>query len=273
MTKRPIIALLTDFGTADWFVGSMKAAILSRMPDCAIVDLCHSIEPGEVIAAAWLLEKTCGDFPQGTVFCCVVDPGVGTERHAIAVEAGGYFFIAPDNGLLSGPLGLAQEARCRSIQNAAWMREAPSMTFHGRDIFAPAAAQVALDGGIENAGETLEKPHLVELPTTTIRSDGIIEGRIVRFDRFGNAITSIERAALDPPGDDAEQTGDAAIGWRVEAAGLTIPKISATYGDVASGEVLAYWGSLSTLELAIRGGSARKQLALAVNTVVRLASC
>lgn len=251
---RPIIALLTDFGLADWFVGSMKAAILARSPDCVIVDLCHAIEPGEVAQAAWILERTFHDFPPATVFCAVVDPGVGTERRAIAASGDGYFFVAPDNGLLSGVRRRVGDWQCRAITNERWIRHSPSRTFHGRDVFAPAAAQAALEGGIESAGDCITDPVEIEPPSAAITPDGVAEGIVIYFDRFGNAITTIEREKVETV---APQEA-----WQAEVGRLTIERLSSTYADVAPGEVVAYWGSLGTLEIAVRGENARQRLAL-----------
>jgi hypothetical protein len=258
----PIIALLTDFGLDDWFVGSMKAAILTHLPDCAIVDLCHTIEPGAVQQGAWLLARTFSDFPPATVFCAVVDPGVGTERRAIAAVGGGYFFVAPDNGLLMGARRCLGDWQCRAITNPAWKRGAVSRTFHGRDLFAPAAALVALEGGIEAAGEPIHDLVEIDLPATVLAQDGAVVGAVIRFDRFGNAITTIEQ----------DQVGALAHGRTVCVAigSLTIERLSSTFSDVAPGEVLAYWGSLGTLEIAMRAGSARERLGLALDDPVCL---
>jgi hypothetical protein len=262
MTARPIIALLSDFGVSDWFVGSMKAAILSRAAECAVVDLCHTVEPGDVRQAAWILERTFQDFPPATVFCAVVDPGVGTERRAIVASGGGYVFAAPDNGLLTGVRRRVRDWECRVIENERWMRPSVSRTFHGRDVFAPAAAQAAIEGAIEHAGEPITNWVEIDLPGMTVAADGAVEGTIVWFDRFGNAITTIER----------DRAGGAAVepGWRVEIGRLTIERVSSTFADGASGEAVAYWGSLGTLEAAVRDGNARERLKLCLDERVRL---
>jgi len=271
MASAPIVVLLTDFGTNDWFVGSMKAAILERAPACTIIDLCHSIEPGAVADAAWLLERTFADFPRGTVFCAVVDPGVGTERRAIAASDGAHFFVAPDNGLLTGVHRRCirteksrerHDWQCRAITNPKWARRSVSHTFHGRDVFAPAAALVARDGGIENAGNPVDNIVEIELPSTVVEPNGAIVGTIVWFDRFGNAVTSIEREAVEAAGPDRR--------WRAKIGRLTIECLSSTYADVSAGEALAYWGSLGTLEIAVRGADARRHLRLRKGQRVRL---
>jgi hypothetical protein len=266
MTAPPIVALLTDFGMADWFVGSMKAVILSRVPECAIVDLCHGVEPGNVAQAAWILERTFLDFPPATVFCAVVDPGVGTERRAIVasgtVQRSGagcprrenYFFVVPDNGLLTGVRRRLDGWQCRVIANERWMRPSVSGTFHGRDVFAPAAAQVALEGGIENAGEAMSDLVEIDLPAGVVAPDGIIEGTVIYFDRFGNAITTIERDKADSVA--------GVPSWSVEIGPLTISRVSSTFADVGPGEAVTYWGSLGTLEIAVREGNAHERLGL-----------
>jgi len=264
MSARPIVVLLTDFGLSDWFVGAMKGAVLARCPECAVVDLCHTIEPGAVAQAGWLLQKTFRDFPRGAVFCAVVDPGVGTERRAIAAAGEGCFFIAPDNGLLTGIKHLAADWKCRAITNRDWTDPDRSKTFHGRDVFAPAAAEVARLGGIEKAGEPVGAIVETDLPAAAVAPDGTMAGTIVWFDRFGNAVTTIEREA-------AEKTLGTATGdWLVEIENLTIRSVASTYADVAPGEALAYWGSLGTLEIGVRNGNARERLGLELNRPVRL---
>lgn len=259
---RRVIALLTDFGLTDWFVGSMKSVILSRIPDCTIVDFCHGIEPGNIAQAAWLLERTFQDFAPETVFCCVVDPGVGTRRRALAVSAGGCFFVAPDNGLLTGVRRRVSGGQCRGITNPAWMQPVVSRTFHGRDVFAPAAAEVVRRQSIEDAGEAVADPIVIEMPDMVLQPDGSIEGVIVCFDRFGNAVTTVERAT-------AERRAQTSA-CRIEIGRSTIERVSVTYGDVAPGDLVAYWGSLDTLEIAIRDGNARELLPLQLGDSVRL---
>ncbi len=251
--RRPIIALLTDFGTTDWFVGSLKGAILARVPECAVVDLCHTIEPGAIAQGAWLLEHTFRDFPAGTVFCAVVDPGVGTARRALAASGGGYFFAAPDNGLLSGAAMHCSGWQCRALENPKWRNPIVSSTFHGRDVFAPAAAMIAREGSIEAAGPPVADPVTIVLPHAVCHAEGRIEGEIICFDRFGNAVTTIEQSQAASAGG-----GD----WVVESGALTIPQISATFAEVGHGELVAYWGSLGTLEIAVRDGNARERLGL-----------
>lgn len=262
MTGRPIIALLTDFGAVDWFVGSMTAAILTRCPDGTVVHLCHNIHPGAIHQAAWVLQKTFRDFPPRTVFCAVVDPGVGSERRALAAAADEHFFVAPDNGLLTGVRRQTRHWRCRQITNPRWMQPRMSQTFHGRDLFAPAAGQIALTGDIAEAGDTLSDPIEIAVPGATAAPDGTIEGTVVWFDRFGNAITTIERERVC--------AGDPARSPTVALEHLTIAGVSSTYADVARGEPVAYWGSLETLEIAVREGSARERFNLEIGQSVRV---
>ena len=265
MTGRPIIALLTDFGAVDWFVGSMTAAILTRCPDGAVVDLCHSLQRGAVGQAAWVLQKTFRDFPPRTVFCAVIDPGVGTERRALAVAADQYFFVAPDNGLLTGVRRQSKDWHCRMITNPRWMQPRMSDTFHGRDLFAPAAGQIALMGRIDEAGAVVKDPREIGLPGSTLAADGSVEGTIIWFDRFGNAITTIERAS-------GARGTSRRRKRRVVLGDLTIPRVSSTYADVARSEPVAYWGSLETLEIAVREDSARERFALEIGQIVRLSA-
>ncbi len=230
----PIVTLLTDFGSVDGYVAEMKGVLLSLVPDLRLVDLTHDIPPGDVRAAAYALGRAWRTFPDGTVHLAVVDPGVGTERRALAAEAGGQRFVAPDNGLLSR---VFEGRQFRALAIAVRADAAP--TFHGRDVFAPAAAVLA-------RGETLEAeaiPDPVRLPAARLlRRGNSLLGEVVHVDRFGTLITNIpaERIAEQPV-------------VRVGAYELPLRR---TFGDVEPGDPVAFVGSGGTVEVAVRDGRA-----------------
>jgi S-adenosylmethionine hydrolase len=250
---RPIIALLTDFGTRDHYVGAMKGAALSICPDATLVDITHDIPPQDVLTGALALAAACPYFPPGTIFVAVVDPGVGTARRGIAAEAGGLRFVAPDNGLISVALrGLAQPA---IVELAArhYARGAISRTFEGRDRFAPAAAWLATGVRLADLGPAVRDPIDLKVPGAAVAGDRLW-GAVLLVDRFGNLVTSIERAPFDAFASDA----------RVEVAAgpHRVGGIVATYADVPHGTPCALFGSTGRLEIALSGGSAAERLAL-----------
>jgi S-adenosyl-L-methionine hydrolase (adenosine-forming) len=187
--KPAIITLLTDFGAQDYFVGAMKGVILSLNPDATIVDITHEIPPQDIQAAAFNLLACYKDFPAGTIHLAVVDPGVGSDRRAIMIECGGQFFVGPDNGLFSWICEREGNFSAWAITNEEFFRNPVSSTFHGRDVFAPAAA--ALSKGVAPAefGPSLEKINMLAplLPRPTTDA---IKGFIIHLDRFGNCITN-----------------------------------------------------------------------------------
>lgn len=229
-----IITLLTDFGTADGYVAEMKGVLLALVPEVRLVDLTHDIPPGDIRAGAYALGRAWRTFPPGTVHLAVVDPGVGTARRALAVEVAGQRFVVPDNGLLSRVLeGRDFKALAIAVRSDA----AP--TFHGRDVFAPAAATLA-------RGDTLEAqavPDPVRLPAGRLqRRGGDLLGEVVHVDRFGTLITNIPAERI---------AADAVV--RVGAYELPLRR---TFGDVAPGDPVAFIGSGDTVEVAVRDGRA-----------------
>ena len=183
---RPIITLLTDFGTVDGYVGEMKGVLLTGMPGADIVDITHDIPPQDVDRGRLTLARVWRRFPPGTIHVVVVDPGVGSSRDAIAVSSEGYFLVGPDNGVLSAAL-LAASARVVSLS----VSQHASATFHGRDVFAPAAAALARGELIESLGPDAANPIIRRTPEPTRRADGAIEGEVIFVDRFGNAVTNL----------------------------------------------------------------------------------
>lgn len=231
-----IITLTTDFGMKDPFVGVMKGVILSRHPQATIVDLTHGIEPQDVREAAFWISRSYSYFPAGTVHVAVVDPGVGTSRAILAVEAHGHIFLAPDNGLLGGVMRGARVFRVESPE----LEAKASATFHGRDLFAPIAAELASGRArLETIGAPFT-PKVSSALEPASRHEGALHGTVISVDRFGNLITNVDR--FDAPAD-------------VIVAGRTA-RLVRTYGDAAPGELIALSGSFGALEISIAGGDA-----------------
>jgi S-adenosylmethionine hydrolase len=258
----PLVTLLTDFGTADGYVGAMKGVIASLAPSARVVDVTHDIPAGDVRGGALALETAAPYFPPGTIHVAVVDPGVGTARRGVAVEAGGQLFVGPDNGVLAlaraagdRVLALAarkeRERRVFVLDRARYHLEAVSPTFHGRDVFAPIAARLAT--GIRPSTLGTETDDLCELvlPRPSELRGGLA-GEVIHADRFGNLITNIIAEDLARLGGGARRTGlRIHVGRRRLAGGL-----ARTYGDAGRHALLALVGSSGRLEIARRDGSA-----------------
>src|SRR5512140_3414065 len=237
----PVITLTTDFGTRDGYVGAMKGVLSRLVTDQAtawrVVDLAHDIPRGDVAHAAWVVATACREFPKGSIHVVVVDPGVGGARRGVVLEAGGAYFVGPDNGVFA----YLDVDRARVIENRRLMAEEVSATFHGRDVFAPVAAALAHHVDPATIGARAPVPELVALPWGPRAAD---EGRIVHVDHFGNLIS-------DLPGAEA--------GAAIAIDGRRLPVLR-TYEDVAPGELLAYVGSAKTVEIAVRDGRADRML-------------
>jgi S-adenosylmethionine hydrolase len=246
-----LITLTTDFGLADAFVGTMKGVILARAPRATIVDLTHGVAPGDIRAGAFALLTGCRYFPKGTVHVAVVDPGVGSARRAIAVRTRDYWFVGPDNGVLSWALARETVRSVRRIANARlWLRPV-SRTFHGRDVFAPVAAHLARGGSFHSVGPELAD--YARLPWPALReAGGEITGEVLVVDRFGNAITNIPEAGL-PAG------MPAGVVW---AGRRRLCRVEACYAAVPPGGTVAVFGSSGFLEIAVNGGSAAPRFGL-----------
>lgn len=239
----PVVALLTDFGTRDHYVGVMKGVVLSVCPDAALVDISHEIPPQDVTAAAIALSSAYRYFPPGTVFLVVVDPGVGTPRRALAAEAGGYAFVGPDNGVLS-EIFRELPPRIVELREPRYARPAVSRTFEGRDRFAPAAGWLARGVNLEAFGPPVTDPVRLEVPQPAIHS-GFVSGEVIHVDRFGNLISNIDRAVVARAGRPVQ----------VRVGPARAPLVG-TYGEAPPGALCALFGSSERLEVAINGGSA-----------------
>ncbi len=232
----PLLTLLTDFGLDDYYVAAVKGVILSRAPGTAIVDVSHTVPPGDVERAAFLLAAAPA-FPPGTVHLAVVDPGVGSARRMLVVESGGQLFVAPDNGLLTQ---FFLSGTVRAADRPDLYRDGPGATFHGRDRFAPLAAALLTGVPLASLGPEIGDPvRLAGAPPR--RTAGALLGRVVHVDRFGNLVTDIPADWL-PPGP-----------LRAEVGGERTAARATHYRELPRGEAGVLPGSLGTLELAIDG--------------------
>jgi S-adenosyl-L-methionine hydrolase (adenosine-forming) len=260
--RRPIV-LLTDFGDGP-FQGVMKAVILSRGPDAPIViDFFHHVRPGAVLEGAYTLASGIAFFRKPVIFCCVVDPGVGTARRRIVVAAkSGHLAVGPDNGLLT-PLIEQPGSVVREITNPSWFEKDATKTFEGRSRFAPAAATLARGARPAGAGPIVRDPVVLSLRSART-APGMVTGEVVYADSFGNLVTSIH--VEDLRGADAALQGAQAP---VVVAGTRKPiPFRATYSDVAVGKPVAYMGSNLYVEIGVRGGNALLELGVDVGTTV-----
>lgn len=256
----PIITLLTDFGLRDGYVAAMKGVILSLAPEAVLVDISHDLPPQDVTAAAFVLASCWQFFPEGTIHLAVVDPGVGSNRRAVAVAAQGHSFVAPDNGLLSLALAEAPSFDAVTLTNPLyWRTPTPSHTFHGRDVFAPVAAHLAKGIPLAALGEPLGDLVRLPWPQPLPLAAGGWRGEVVYIDRFGNAITNLPGALVEPYRE----------GW-FYAGPFRLRGLAGTYAEVEPGTPLALIGSHGYLEIAIREGNAAQKGNLQVGTPVEV---
>jgi hypothetical protein len=255
-----LITLTTDFGLRDPFVGIMKGVLLSICPSARLVDLTHEIPPHDVFAAGLALESATPFFPAATVHLAVVDPGVGSARRAIAVRAGGGYLVGPDNGLFTFALDGAGWTAV-SLTAPEYRLAEVGRTFHGRDVFAPAAAYLAAGVPLERLGPALTDP--VRLPRPRCRlEDGALVGEVLGVDRFGNLITSIPAARL------AEIPGAGSV--MLELAGRCLRGPVTAYAEIGEGETAFIEGSTGRLEIFVRVGSARDLIGAERGAIVRV---
>ena len=249
-----LITLLTDFGSADYFVGAMKGVILSLNPQVRIVDITHEIPPQDIAGAAFTLMAAYRSFPPRTVHVAVVDPGVGSSRRPLLVIAGEHFFVGPDNGIFSYVIDREPKARVVHLTNQNYFRHPVSETFHGRDIFAAVAG--ALSQGVEPQRLGAETPECVRLSALApIRlRQGKLHARIIHIDRFGNCITNLTPKDLTPE--------MIAAGARLTIKGKTIKTFRRFFSDEGDddAELFGLWGSAGFLEIAATNRSAAKLL-------------
>ena len=258
--RRPVLTLITDFGLSDHYVGAMKGVILGISPDAQIVDISHSVGAYEIGEAAFVLAQAWRCFPKKTVHVVVVDPGVGTARRPILAEAGGHYFVAPDNGVL-GMIYAREEHKVRLIENARLFRRPVSQTFHGRDIFAPVAAQVA--GGVAPArvGKLIRDYLRPGFATPERTGKHFWTGMILKIDHFGNVITNF-RAADFP--------AVAAGAFEIHLGPHVVTRLARHYAECGPGELFAIEGSSGYLEISMSQAPAAKALGCAAGAPVEL---
>lgn len=272
-----VITLTTDFGAADAYVASMKGVILNLNPKAVIVDICHSIEPRNVLQAAFILGTAYAYFPEGTIHLAVVDPGVGSRRKAIILKTPAAFFVAPDNGIVSYVIdeygktpgkpahhmpSIAKQRKLPSglqvvaITNTEFWHHPVSTTFHGRDIFAPVAAHLSLGAPLHKFGDGLDHLNAFTIPHPYSDSRGRLTGCVLHIDNFGNLITNI-------------RSSDLPAGKTIIAIGKhRIEGISQVYAGTKG--LAAIMGSSGYLEISLKNGNAAAFLGVKVGHAVRL---
>jgi len=248
-----IVTLTTDFGVSDTFVGEMKGVVLGIAPHATVVDLTHAVPAHDVAAGAFLLAAGCRAFPPGTVHVAVVDPGVGTARRAVAVEADDHVFVGPDNGVLARALRGRRTIRAHALEDPAFVRPARARTFEGRDRFAPAAGWIAAGTPLSRLGPAvtdlaIDAPGAVPAP-----GGGPVEVRVAHVDRFGNVFLDLDRGAIE----DALAAG--AVLRVTLANGARFDRRVATYADIEPGRTALLFNSADVVELAEREGSAAER--------------
>src|SRR6266511_3544918 len=250
---RPVIALLTDFGTRDHYAGTMKGVALGICPEATLVDISHDVPPHDVVAGALELAACYRYFPAGTIFLVVVDPGVGSARRGIAAEAHDYKFVAPDNGVLTAVFRESPPKRIVELSECKYARATVSRTFEGRDRFAPAAAWLAKGIRLTSFGRTLTECQMLHIPAVESR-DGESIGDVLRVDHFGNLITNVDRKTFDHFANSGHVS--------VQVEHHAVARLVGTYAEVAPGEICALFGRTDHLEIAMNGGSAAEKLGL-----------
>ncbi len=250
-TKTPMITLLTDFGTADYFVGAIKGVVLSANPEARVVDITHEIPSSDVETAAFTLLASYQSFPAGTIHVAVVDPGVGSDRRPLLVEAAGQSFIGPDNGIFSYIYEHEPNHRVFELTNSEFFGHPISSTFHGRDVFAPVAAALSNGADATELGKEITNFVRLEPLAPEHLKDGKLKARVIHIDRFGNCVTSLTRDLLPESGQ---------IALRIK--GKKIRSIKRFYAEPTDEKekLFGIWGSAGFLEIASENKSAAKML-------------
>jgi hypothetical protein len=246
--RRPLVTLTTDFGERDPYVAAMKGVILTLCPEAEILDLTHEIAPGSILEGSLFLAGALPYYPPGSIHVVVVDPGVGTKRHPMAARLAGRTVVGPDNGLITLVSRVLPVEEARGILDPRFMLDAVSNTFHGRDIFAPAAGRLAAGAAFKDVGPPLSEIQFLKIPQARKTEDGI-KGQIIHVDRFGNLITNIGRELLEGRTD-----------IRVKAGRMELSGLSLTYADAPPEEPLALIGGTNLV--AVNQGNARTLLGL-----------
>jgi S-adenosylmethionine hydrolase len=256
---QPLVTLLTDFGLEDGYVAAMKGVLATQAPDARVVDICHQIPPQDVRRGGFVWASAVPFFPPGTIHVAVVDPGVGSRRRILAAEAGGSLYLVPDNGILGLVLKRKEVRRVVCVGRGANFLEPLSSTFHGRDIFAPAAAYLARGGELQGLGNAVRRyawlsavrPSRRSLPGGRLR----VKGEVLYVDRFGNALTNL---VLDP---------SVAL-EELHCGELSFTSLAVTYASVPKGRPLVLVNSAGHLEVALRDGSVAERYGIEVGAPV-----
>jgi len=259
-TPEPLITLSSDFGTCDGYAGAMKGVIRSVAPDVRLEDITHEIPPGDIRSCAWVLRTAVPFFPRGTVHVVVVDPGVGTARNAILLQADSHYLIGPDNGVFSWVIREAEACRAWKLSDDSWHPEQSSHTFHGRDLFAHAAALLAQEGELARVCGEEVVPYCGTWAHSVAVAPGA-EGEVVHVDHFGNVVTNLFLQ---------EANSELPEPLKVSTRELSFEHLSQTYGDVEEGKALLLVGSHGFLEIAVRQGSAAEGYTLKTGDRVRV---
>lgn len=255
----PIITLTSDFGLQDYYVGAMKGVIARIAPRAHVIDISHDIGAQNVAHGAFVLHYAAREFPPTTVHCAIVDPGVGSARRALAFTSATHLWVGPDNGLLSFAFNQV-EGSIYAIDSTRLPPVRKSATFHGRDLFAPAAARLSDGVPLDEIGTPITDPIL--LPSATCQlGDDFVEGHIIHIDQFGNLVSNIPRHVLDKLGEDPSIR----VGSTARINGL-----NTTYADVAPGQLLALIGSADLVEISVNQGHAARQLGIELGAPIRI---
>jgi S-adenosylmethionine hydrolase len=257
MSAEHLITLTTDFGTRDGFVAQMKGVILGLCPQVRLVDVTHDIEPFSVLEGALVLKGISAYFPDGAIHVAVVDPGVGSDRRGIAIRIGNQTFVGPDNGLFSLIVSHNEGVEIREIQNHEYMRPVPHPTFHGRDVFAPVAANLSVGRPFDGVGPLVNDPITLSIPSVEENAKGL-EGVVIYVDRFGNLSTNIDKGRL------TRSVGAVCLG------NVTIQGLSRFFGQVPVGQAIALINSFGLLEIAVNRGNASELLGIGKNEPIRV---
>jgi S-adenosyl-L-methionine hydrolase (adenosine-forming) len=259
MTNRGLVTLLTDFGVRDHFVSAMKAVMLNLNPDLTFVDISHLIPPHDIFGAAFTLDQVWSLFPPRTIHLAVVDPGVGTMRKAMVLSAGGHFFVAPDNGILTCVMDSQSNFAAYEITADHYFRKPVSNTFHGRDVFAPVAAWLSRGVAPDQLGPAMKEPVRLKIPAAKKVKEGFIQGTILAVDHFGNLITNLKPSDVPPAS-------------RIILPGQReITAFRHTYGAGKKDELIVVTGSTGYLEIAIKDGSAAAVLNMKAGAAIGVA--
>lgn len=247
---RNVITLTTDFGLQDYYVSAMKAVILGIAPEVRVVDISHDIPSQDIMAGSWILRNSALLFPSGTVHTIVVDPGVGTDRKAIALQIEDHYFVGPDNGIFS-LLTEEYDYKAVSLTNKKYWRDETSKTFHGRDIFAPVAAHLSQGVALEELGEPLDELVTYRWTVPIADKDGL-QGMVIHIDKFGNLVTNLSESLIEDVIDGKNV--------KIYVGNTILDEIVPTFGSVPDGEPAAFIGSSGMLEVGINKGNAEQML-------------